>query len=364
MNCQVISELLSPYLDGVLDPAEHALVQKHLVSCPACSRELADLKACMNLLQELPEVAPPAGFRAGLMEKIDKLPSAEPATRHKRWFDHVNGVTRKSWYRTVAVAAVMAMTLGLTSLWENEGNQFMPVPSGAQEIVGQSQNTQDVQQPLGNQPPKPTSNIATKEVEKTNSPGKVEATGTNTSTQEVKVPPKQDVATSTVKVASEKDRKFVSENYQPQPSAGMTARSVTLKLEVQDSSTALKSIHSITQTNNGSIMVPYNESNGKLAIKVPAQDARQLETQLKALGQVITDMPSERDLSNQHQQAVSALEQLKAEQANLQQKVAEQADPETEEQLAILTTAISQQIKLIQNLEQQSNYSIINLAIE
>lgn len=363
MNCQVVSELLSPYLDGVLDPNEHALVQKHLVSCPACSRELAELEACMNLLQELPEVTPPAGFRAGLMEKIDKLPLAEPV-KQKHWTQHLNAVPRKAWYRTMAVAAVMAMTLGLTSLWENEGNQFMPVPNDTQEIVGQTQNKQDVQQPQGDQPTKPANDKVAEVINETNPPAKV-VEDTSNRTQGVKEPPKQAVKVNPVKVvASEKDRKFASENYQPQQSAGMTARSVVLKLAVEDSSAVLKSIHTITQSNNSSIILPYNESNGKLAIKVPTQASTQVEKQLKAQGQVITDMPSERDLSNQHQQAVSALEQLKTEQTNLQQKVEEQADAATEQQLAIINTAISQQIKLIKNLEQQSNYSIITITIE
>ncbi|MEG6521338.1 zf-HC2 domain-containing protein [Desulfotomaculum sp. 1211_IL3151] len=363
MNCQVVSELLSPYLDGALDPDEHALVQKHLVSCSTCSHELAELEACMNLLQELPELTPPAGFRAGLMEKIDRLPLAEPA-KQKRWTDHVNAVTRKSWYRTMAVAAVMAMTLGLTTLWENEGNQFMPVPSDNQGIVGQIQNKQDVQQPQGGQPTKPANDKVDKVSNETDPPVKVEG-DTSNRTQGVKEPPKQAVTVNPVKVVeSEKDRKFASENYQPQQSAGMTARSVALKLTAEDSSAVLKSIHSITQSNNSSIIVPYNESNGKLAIKVPAQASTQVEKQLKSLGQVITDMPSERDLSNQHQQAVSALEQLQTEQASLQQQVEEQADAEAEQQLAMINTAISQQIKLIQNLEQQSNYSIITIAIE
>lgn len=363
MNCQVVSELLSPYLDGVLDPDEHALVQKHLVSCPSCGRELAELKACLNLLQELPELAPPTGFRAGLMEKIDKLPLAEPAIQ-KSWIQHVNAVTRKSWYKTMAVAAVMAMTLGLTSLWESKGNQFMPVPSDTQEIIKQTQNKQDVQQPQGSQPTKPANDKVAEVTNKTNPPVKVVG-DTSTSTQGMKETPMQAVTVSPAKVSdSEKDRKFTSENYQPQPSAGMTARSVVLKLAAEDSSIVLKSISTITQNNNSSIIVPYNESNGKLAIKVPAQDARQVEKQLKTLGQVVTDMPAERDLSNQHQQAVSALEQLKAEQVNLQQQVEEQADAEVEQQLVIINTAISQQIKVIQNLEQQSNYAIINITIE
>ncbi|ABO48590.1 putative transmembrane anti-sigma factor [Desulforamulus reducens MI-1] len=363
MNCQVVLELLSPYLDGVLDPVEHATVQKHLASCPACSRELAELKACIDLLQELPDIAPPADFRAGLMEKIDRLPSSTKSNDQRNWFDCVNGVTRKSWYRTVAVAAVMVMTLGVTSLWQNEGHQLIPVPNEAQEIAEQTNNQQARQEPLGDlQTTKPTSDTVTKSVNKTPSKGKVEAT--NTKSQGFKAVPKQAEKATPVTLASQNDRRFVPENYQPQPSIGMTARSVTLKLGVQDQSEALKSIGSITQSNNGSIMVPYNESNGKLAIKVPVQTSRSVESQLKQLGQVITDMPSERDLSGQHEQAVNALEQLKVQQSDLQKQLSEQSDPGLEQQLANLTTVINQQIGLIQRLEQQSNYSVITVTIE
>lgn len=356
MQCQEALEMLSPYLDGALNPAENAAVQSHLACCSACNAELEQLRSCLALLQELPDVAPPAGFRAGLMEKIDTLTLPTQAPQRKGWYERVNGVTRKGWYRTAAVAAVMAMTLGLTALWEKEGHQLIPVQSATQEMASVEQSPAgDKQETQGNNQVKPPERTAPKE-----EGGK---TALAPQGKETSKPQNQAGA---VKAAGSPDRKFVSENYQPQPSAGMTVRTVTLKLDVQDAGAALRSIGTISQRVGGSIVMPYAENNGsgKVSIKVPTNHSRSAENQLKALGEVVTDMPSERDLSIQHKNAVDALEQLQAQQTELANQLADKEDPALENQLANMNAAINQQIKLIQQIEEQSKDAIITITLE
>lgn len=354
MNCQVVLEMLSPYLDGVLDPAEKTAVEEHISRCHSCRMELEELRACVDLLQELPEIAPPADFHAGLMEKINKLSVEAPTPQQKGWMNKVTGVTRKSWYRTAAVAAVMVMTLGITSLWEKEGNQMLPITPPSEGISQMEQQTaKDKQEPQEQTP----SNVA----------------GNNTSVDQPEKPEKPaqgtkvqapQAVTKPVVVAQAGVRKFELENYQPQPSQGMVARSVILKLDVQDNDEALKAIGSITQRFGGSIVVPYQESSAKLVIKIPAQNARSAEGEFKMLGQVVTDMPAERDLSAQHSQAVTALEQIKAQHAELQQKYQETQDPELEKELTALSNAVQQQIDLLQQIERQSNYANLTLTLQ
>lgn len=358
MNCQVVLEMLSPYLDGVLDPAEQAAVEEHITRCPSCRVELEELRACVNLLQDLPEIVPPADFHAGLMEKIDRLPAATPAPEPKGWANRVNGVTHKGWYRTAAVAAVMVMTLGLTTMWEKEDHQFVPVEPVVEDVAQVKQpTTKDKQEPQEQAPSK--SNSADPEV----SVGKVKTTPSSQKPKQQPATTKVDKAPAIIASANV-DRKFVTENYKPQPSEGMVARSVTLKLDVEDIDGALKAIGTATQNAGGTIVVPYQESNGKVLVKLPAQNARQAEGQYEALGQVITDMPTERDLSGQHKQAVDALEQLKAQQAALQDKYNQEKDAELEKQLATLNAAIQQQVSLIQQIEQQSNYTFITITLQ
>ncbi|MCL4441245.1 MAG: zf-HC2 domain-containing protein [Firmicutes bacterium] len=357
MHCQEVLEMLSPYLDGVLDPAEHAAVQDHLACCPSCSAELEELRSCLSLLQELPDVAPPAGFRAGLMVKIDTLSLPTQAPQRKSWFEHVNGVSRKGWYRTAAVAAVMAMTLGLTALWEKEGHQFIPVQPTAQEMASAEQLTAgDRQENRENNPSKPADNTV---------PG-VEGEKPHASVQAGKETTKPADKAGAPKTAGPSERQLVFENYHYQPSEGMTVRTVVLKLDVQDAGAALKSIGAISQKAGGSIVAPYTENSdsGTVGIKVPAHQSRAVENQLKALGEVVTDMPTVRDLSSQHRHAVDVLEQLKAEQTKLANKLAEKEDPALEDQLASITAAMTQQIKLIQQIEEQCSDSTITITLQ
>ncbi|CCO08535.1 zf-HC2 domain-containing protein [Desulforamulus hydrothermalis] len=358
MRCQDALEMLSPYLDGALDPAEQAAVQDHLAGCPSCRAEWEELRSCLSLLQELPEIAPPAGFRAGLMEKIDRLALPAQAPRHTTWFARINGVVRQGWYRTAAVAAVLAMTLGLTALWEKEGHQFIPVQNTAQEpaLVEQlSGSNLNQEKPADGQVKQQAGVVQPGQTGKATTPAQ--------SSQAVNKPAEQGAVAG---AANQPEKKFMPESYRPQSSEGMTARTAVLKLDVPELDAALKSVAAISQQAGGSIVVPYSEDNGigMLALKVPAGRSQTVERQLKALGEVITDMPVERDLSAQHKQAVALLEQLQAQQADLAAQTAAKDDPATAEQLTNLNHAISQQIKLIKQLEDQSNYTIINLTLQ
>lgn len=359
MRCQVILEMLSPYLDGALDPAEQQVVQKHLASCPSCRAEYEELKNCVTLLQELPEIAPPANFRVGLMEKIDKLPSATQIPQRKRWFERVTEVTRTSWYRTAAVAAVMAMTLGLTSLWEKSGNEIIPVdPTKAHDVAVVKQEPDKNQQVSQGHDPSDTS-TSTVPAANSNQTEPVSTSGGTKST------PEQVKQTPTTNTASVDSRKFVTENYVPQPSEGMVIRSVVLKVDVQDFEGALNSVGSIIQSHGSSIVVPYAENNGSgtVSIRTSAQKHQSVVAALQRLGEVVSYLPSEKDLSGKHKQAVADLEQLKAQHSELIKKLEAGSDSVLQQQLADISTSINEQIKLIQQIEEQCNYAIINLTI-
>jgi Putative zinc-finger len=43
MDCETAKDLLSPYYDDELDPADRALVARHVENCSACARELESL---------------------------------------------------------------------------------------------------------------------------------------------------------------------------------------------------------------------------------------------------------------------------------------------------------------------------------
>jgi len=72
MNCGEIKELLSEYVDGVLDGETKALVDEHLSTCKDCEEELASLKTLVNELGSLESVAPPGDFLDQLHERMEQ----------------------------------------------------------------------------------------------------------------------------------------------------------------------------------------------------------------------------------------------------------------------------------------------------
>ena len=61
-ECQRVRELLSPYIDEQLSPAEMATVEGHVERCSACRDELEALRATTDLLHRVPMVPSPRSF--------------------------------------------------------------------------------------------------------------------------------------------------------------------------------------------------------------------------------------------------------------------------------------------------------------
>lgn len=68
-------ELLSPYIDRRLKPREVSALERHLAACQSCSRELASLKATLELLQGVPVLPPPRPFTLAPMAPQPFMPA-------------------------------------------------------------------------------------------------------------------------------------------------------------------------------------------------------------------------------------------------------------------------------------------------
>lgn len=353
MRCQDAFEMLSPYLDGVLAPAEREAVRVHLACCPRCSAELDELRASLRLLKELPELTPPAGFRAGLMERIDQNTAPIQVPQHKSWLGRVAGVARSTWYRTAAVAAVMAMTLGLTALWEKDGNHFLPVdPVPKVPVVV----VQEPQQPIIDKPA-PQDGV----------PDAGQGPDVGVPKPDAALPDNggSPIKPNTAVTAPNNGSIKQGEGFVPQPSEGLVAGSAVLKLDVENVEKALKSVGTLVQNKEGSVYQPYSgsEETGTIGIKIPRSSYHQVISSLQNLGDVITYLPTEKDLSAQHKETTQKMEQLRSKQAELQANMAEEPNPELQSQLAEVNASLEEKISAIKQLEDRSSFCLITITL-
>lgn len=103
--CEVVLDLLEPYLDGDLPPEEAARVAAHLEGCPACAGELDLAAAVQRELRALPQHdCPPE-----LLRKIRDAGAGEVVPFRSR---------SAGWpVRLSLAAAVLALTVGGAALF-------------------------------------------------------------------------------------------------------------------------------------------------------------------------------------------------------------------------------------------------------
>jgi len=140
VKCNQARELLSPYLDGELEPSREELLSDHLGICPGCSREMDELKKAMEMLRRLPELAPAGGFRAGLRECLAGEQLSVPV--NYRSHDSFARRGARLWPR-LAVAATLILAVGITSLWYGLAGPNRNITTWAKEQLLNSLLCQD-----------------------------------------------------------------------------------------------------------------------------------------------------------------------------------------------------------------------------
>jgi anti-sigma factor RsiW len=68
LSCQELVELVTAYLDGVLEPAVRARFEEHLAVCPACTIYLDQVRRTIAALGHLNEASLPTAAGEGLLE--------------------------------------------------------------------------------------------------------------------------------------------------------------------------------------------------------------------------------------------------------------------------------------------------------
>ncbi len=134
MQCRNICEMLSPYIDDMLESSQVVEVEEHIAVCAACRLEYDKLRAAVELVRGLPEVLPPSEFHEDLLQKLQSLPAHSVTDSPTVW---IRRLAWGKWSKTLAVAVVLFLTIGVTAFWY--GNKEGGLPGSAFQLsVGQN----------------------------------------------------------------------------------------------------------------------------------------------------------------------------------------------------------------------------------
>jgi anti-sigma factor RsiW len=81
LACRDVVELVSDYLDGVLDPPLAVAVEEHLALCPACVEYVRQLRQTVRLLGHLPEEGLSESARMEILAAFRGFRRPEPGHR-------------------------------------------------------------------------------------------------------------------------------------------------------------------------------------------------------------------------------------------------------------------------------------------
>lgn len=129
MKCSKAQELFSSYLENTIQPPMAVALEQHLTECDRCKAEYGRFHATTVVLDELPEVEPPADLHAMIMARIKETRQATPA-RVKWWnIDWQSALTVRVPAKAIAGAAAVLLVFAVLT-------QFGPLHTVTANFVG------------------------------------------------------------------------------------------------------------------------------------------------------------------------------------------------------------------------------------
>ena len=116
MKCSEIRELLSLYIDNMLEESLIDEVAAHIAACPECKSEYEELIAMTRMLKELPETKLPSDFDRRLHEALSaQTPEAAAENEYQ-----VVKVSKKKWRRKISsICAIFVVGIFVFAMYNN-----------------------------------------------------------------------------------------------------------------------------------------------------------------------------------------------------------------------------------------------------
>ncbi len=107
-KCNEVMELISLYIDGVLDAKSEAKLLEHVKTCKSCKQELDETKAMVGLYKNIEEVELPADFKEQLHQKLLEERNKEISSPQRFVLRHSKLIKLCSSAAAIAIVAFAA----------------------------------------------------------------------------------------------------------------------------------------------------------------------------------------------------------------------------------------------------------------
>lgn len=126
MDCIQVQELISEYVDNMLEEQDRKKIDLHLQECPQCRSDFEQLKDIVLMFNNIEAVKPPQDFKKSVMKKIRQEVGIKKVIFGKRY-----------WLPLVATAAVLIIMIGTFSLSDMTGDLLLNMGSSNKEMVSE-----------------------------------------------------------------------------------------------------------------------------------------------------------------------------------------------------------------------------------
>ena len=314
-----MGQLISPYLDGELSPAETEAIRAHLSVCAVCGQEYATMLKISDTCRSMGDLIIPAppGFSAAVLQRIHNEKKVANPSQYTNWLNH-------RWRKTAAaVAASIMLVWGAVSMYPAP---LVQIAEKLPAVYAPDNNLPAPNNSVNNDVTAPTTTVAPSAGQNTN-PTISSAPATN--------------STHTAPVFLNKERYIIT---------------TLLQVKVADSATALEQALSLAdkaqaQSLNLGQQVNENGTYTVLKITVAKAAASELINQLGSLGTVSGQETQKNDITTHYAETLSQYQALVTQRATLQDT----------SQKAALDQRIDTLAQELQNWEQQAEQETIVL---
>lgn len=357
MDCNMVRDNLSLYMDNELDEEEKALLEEHINACPECKKELEDYKKIQDVLRQLPDEELPVGY----CKRLHNLLKAETNNEAPKLEDNqqtkVVSIIKKNKFRWVkygSLAAALALIVIVSGL-----NGGLMMKSTNESGYDSYNMTESAQAPA--EAPAAYPQTATEDAKGMADQNYLMTAGMDKSKTENRG---DAVAGLTTSLMAEREMKIIK-------SGRLYVQTKDYDTFLKDINTKLVEVGGFIENNYSEVYQVYEEEklmHGNLKIRVPQESFYDTVSFLEQTTDVTSKNISEEDVTKDYYEKDNKVKNLEVQEQHLRDLFQKAATVEEmlliENELRRVRTEIDELNISLSDINDRASMSTINLEVE